>query len=246
MTLFRNIIFAATLSGLIAGLLVTAVHSFSTVPLILEAETYETASGNDAPAATTDHDHAVAIHHAHDEESWSPADGAQRLASTALANLLTGIGFSLLLCAAFVLRGGQVDWRRGLYWGLAGFAVFTLAPGLGLPPELPGTEAAPLLERQVWWLATVAVTAGGLAMIFIGTRKSLAIVGAALIVLPHVIGAPVTAEHVSLAPAHLVHDFVVASVLTSFVFWLALGMLSGWFYQRFAGNIRGGFKAQPA
>ena len=33
------------------------------------------------------------------------------------------------------LSGGITDWRQGLFWGLAGFAVFTLAPGLGLPPS---------------------------------------------------------------------------------------------------------------
>ena len=31
----------------------------------------------------------------------------------------------------------SLSWRQGLFWGFAGFAVFTLAPGLGLPPELP-------------------------------------------------------------------------------------------------------------
>jgi cobalt transporter subunit CbtA len=229
MTLFRNIVFAATLSGLIAGLLATVVHSFSTVPLILEAEIYETA--------------AV---HAQDGEAWAPANGVQRLASMALANLLTGIGFSLLLCSVFALRGCVMNWRRGMYWGLAGFAAFTVAPGLGLPPELPGIEAAPLLERQAWWLVTVAVTAGGLAMICLGSRKSFAIAGGALIVLPHIIGVPLPAEHVSLVPEHLVHDFIVTTFLVSLFFWLSLGMLSGWFYHRFAGNARGGFTMQSA
>ena len=71
-----------------------------------------------------------------------------------------GIGFALLLVSAYAFSGASVDWRRGLYWGLAAFATFTLAPGLGLPPEVPGTSAAPLLDRQIWWVATAVATGG--------------------------------------------------------------------------------------
>src|SRR3546814_13405119 len=46
------------------------------------------------------------------------------------------------------LTGRQTGWRQGLLCGLVGFAVFTLAPGLGLRPEIPGTEAAPLADRD--------------------------------------------------------------------------------------------------
>ena len=52
-----------------------------------------------------------------------------------------------------------------MFWGFAGFAVFTLAPGLGLPPELPAMPAADLGDRQIWWTATVLATAVGLALI---------------------------------------------------------------------------------
>ncbi len=47
----------------------------------------------------------------------------------------------------------------GLLWGLAGFVVFVLAPNFGLPPELPGMQAGDLMQRQIWWLATVVLTA---------------------------------------------------------------------------------------
>jgi predicted cobalt transporter CbtA len=76
--------------------------------------------------------------------AWEPEDGIEKTAYTLLADLLTGIGFALLLAAGLALQGGTVTWRTGPFWGLAGFATFTLAPGLGLPPELPGTETAPL------------------------------------------------------------------------------------------------------
>ena len=90
-----------------------------------------------------------------------------RNAYTAAANVLTAIGFALLLAAIFALRsantGNSVSWHQGLMWGLAGFAVFTIAPGLGLPPELPGVPAAPLLSRQIWWVLAAATRREALA-----------------------------------------------------------------------------------
>ena len=70
-------------------------------------------------------------------------------------NVVSGIGFALLLVAASEFAGGIANWRQGVLWGFAGFAVFTLAPGLGLPPELPAMPAADLFARQTWWVGTV-------------------------------------------------------------------------------------------
>ena len=89
---------------------------------------------------------AEAAAHEHEEEAWAPADGFERFAYTALANIVTGIGFALILVAASEFAGGIANWRQGVFWGFAGFAVFTLAPGLGLPPELPAMPAADLLR----------------------------------------------------------------------------------------------------
>jgi cobalt transporter subunit CbtA len=238
MATFRSIVFVAALAGLIAGVFATVLQAIGTVPIILEAETYE--AGGAAAAAADGHQHdaaeAGAAAHQHEADAWAPADGLERTAFTLLANILTGVAFALLLTAAYALRGGAIDWRRGLFWGLAGFAIFTLAPGLGLPPEIPGMEAAPLADRQIWWLATVIATAAGLGLIFLSDKPVLALLGIAVIALPHLYGAPQPAEHGSLAPASLAHRFVVAAVLTSFLFWVALGSLTGWLYQRSAGS----------
>ncbi len=234
MTLFRNIVFAAALAGLIAGLFVTIVHTVGTVPIILKAETYEKAAENGAaPATSAD---AATAEHDHGAETWQPTDGFERTAFTVLADVLTGIAFGLLLTAAYALRGRTMDWRQGLFWGLAGFATFTLAPGLGLPPEVPGTESAPLLARQIWWVATAAATAAGLALIFFTRNIALSVLGVGLIALPHIYGAPQPAEYKSLVPEGLAHSFVVAVVVTSFLFWLVLGSLTGVFYRWLAGT----------
>ena len=41
MNLFRNAVFTAAIAGLFAGLVMTALQTFATVPLILQAETFE-------------------------------------------------------------------------------------------------------------------------------------------------------------------------------------------------------------
>jgi len=77
----------------------------------------------------------------------------QRNAFTVAANILTAIGFALLLTGVYAIRGRQVNVAGGLLWGLAACR-FTAAPWLGLPPELPGMAVAELTARQTWWIAT--------------------------------------------------------------------------------------------
>jgi cobalt transporter subunit CbtA len=228
MEAFRRIVMVGGLAGLLAGILLTLLHLTVTVPIILEAETYEQAAVAQAHAAG-------AGGHAHDPQAWAPEDGIERALFTLLADIITAVGFGLLLVATCVLAGRELTWREGLHWGLAGFAAFMLAPAIGLPPELPGMEAAPLLQRQAWWLATVAATAGGLALLFLGREPLRAGLGLVLLVLPHLYGAPQPVEHHSLVPAALAHQFVSAALVVNLVFWAALGSIAGLLYQRFGG-----------
>lgn len=238
MAQFRRIVLAAALAGLVAGAFMMVVHAVGTIPIILEAETYENAG------VAEEHDHgaaasgtegtAEAVGSEHEEEAWMPADGIERTGFTLLAEIVTAIGFALLLTSAYVLSRREIDWRRGLYWGVAGFVVFTLAPGLGLPPELPGMEAAPLLDRQIWWVATALLTAGGLALLFLSRHPLAMIAAVGLLVLPHLIGAPAPPAHESAVPDALLREFIVGVMVTSFLFWAVLGSLTGFFYKRFS------------
>ncbi|MCU1733567.1 MULTISPECIES: CbtA family protein [unclassified Pseudomonas] len=227
--MFMRIARTAGFAGLLAALLLTLLQSFWVAPLILQAETYETA----APAVQ-EHEHADAAagaEHHHDAEAWSPEDGWQRVLSTTGGNLVVAVGFALLLAAMYTLRRpGRVT--TGALWGLGGFAVFCLAPNLGLPPELPGTAAADLALRQYWWIGTAAATAVGLALMVFAGNWLLKAVGLVLLVLPHVIGAPQPEVHESLAPEALESQFIVASLLTNAAFWVALGLISAWLYRR--------------
>jgi cobalt transporter subunit CbtA len=229
MAVFRRLLLAALCAGLVSGAVAALAHQLGTVPLILQAETYEKAA---PPAGQTGqaHDHTAAA-------EWEPENGFERAAYTLVADLLTGIAFALLVAAGLALRGGEAGWHDGLFWGLAGFAAFTLAPGIGLPPELPGSAAGPLLARQVWWVGTAAATAGGLALLTFTRSPVYAVIAAALIVLPHVFGAPQEGTHNGAhsysAPDALAHRFAVAATLVSFLFWCALGAATGYFYRRF-------------
>ena len=119
MTLFRNVVFIAALAGLLASVAMTAMQMFTTVPLILQAEVYENA------AAAQEHDHAAAPAdqaagteaaapaHEHDAEAWEPSDGIERYTFTFLANIVSGIGFALILVAASEFAGGIGSWRAG-------------------------------------------------------------------------------------------------------------------------------------
>ncbi|EGH96606.1 CbtA family protein [Pseudomonas syringae] len=227
--MFKRIAQTAGFTGLLAALLLTLLQSFWVVPLIQQAETYEK-----APAEHV-HEHAdgaVAEHsHAHDEAAWEPEDGWQRVLSTTGGNLVVAVGFALMLAGLYTLRAPGRS-AQGAWWGLAGFAVFVLAPTLGLPPELPGTAAAELSQRQLWWIGTAASTAAGLALLVFGQNWLLKVLGAAILVVPHVIGAPQPLIHESLAPEALESQFRVASLLTNALFWVALGLISAWLFRR--------------
>jgi cobalt transporter subunit CbtA len=220
--IFRSIVFSAALAGLIVGLVITVVQQFGTVPLILKAEVYEKAADAAAPA------------HEHADEAWEPSDGFERNAYTALFNIVDWVGFGLLLGGAFVLSRRPVGWREGLLWGLGGFAAFVLAPALGLPPELPGIPAAELGPRQVWWVGTAAATAAGLALIAFYRTPFAAAAAIALLVAPHLIGAPQLDAVETNVPESLSHRFIVAVTLTTLVSWALLGILTGFFYSRFS------------
>lgn len=240
METFRKLFIAAALAGLLSGLFITVVHEFSTSRVIIAAEAFEGAGEEAAPvegtaAAATEE----AAGHEHGGDAWAPEDGWERTFYTGLADVLTGIGFSLVLLAGYRIWGGRMTWRTGLFWGLAGFAAVVAAPGLGLPPELPGTEAAALGDRQVWWISTAVLTAGGLGLIFLGQRFWMAVLGVVFLILPHAIGAPQPAEHTMLAPAHMAHQFVVAATIVGLLFWAVLGATSGYFYNRFFEDARG-------
>jgi cobalt transporter subunit CbtA len=233
--MFKNIVISAFGAALAAAVVVSTLQFFTTGPLIIHAEEFEGSGASDHHgSATREHGDAtdtdVVVNHVH--EGWAPADGLERGLYTVLANLVVAFAISLLLVGFMVLRGGTVDARSGLLWGVGGFIAVSLLPALGLPPELPGTPAADILARQGWWLATVAASAGGLALLAFAGRWPLRLLGLAFLVAPHVVGAPVPPSHDVAYPGALAGEFVVASLVVSAVLWSLSGLAAGWLHRR--------------
>lgn len=209
-----RILSGALVAGLVAGFVAALLNLWTLTPLILEAEGFEGAHAHDG------------VEHTHAAEP----PGVSRAFGTVATTLVAYAGFGLLLGAGMAMAarsGVAVDARRGVLWGLAGFAAVHLAPAVGLPPELPGMEAADLAARQAWWTLTVAATALGLAVIAFGRGGPYAALGAALILLPHALDAPQAGSHGGAVPPGLAAAFATRSLGVAALSWALLGALAG-------------------
>lgn len=248
--MFKRIVLSACMAGVLAGLVLTGLQRVQVVPLILEAERYESAGagtghahGVHANGADSGHAHPESgvlaapyralVHFFNAEAQWAPAEGWERTFYTALANVCIAIGFGLLLAAAFALRR-DVRWGQGALWGLAGYATFFVLPAVGLPPELPGTAAAELVDRQGWWLLTVVCSGAGLALALLRAEWGWKLAGLALVAVPHLVGAPHPEVHGGAVPYELLQAFVWATALVNGVFWVLLGAATAFLFRRFA------------
>lgn len=239
--MFRNIVFSAFGAAIAICVALSVLQAFTTEPLIIHAEQFENAGGG--------HEHARAgmgalvsglmaahAHEAGEHEEWGPADGFERSAYTVIANLVIGFGTALMLLAVMVIAGVRIDARTGLLWGVAAFFAVSLLPAIGLPPELPGTPAADILQRQSWWLFAAVASAGGIAAIVFGRQWWLVAAGVVLLLLPHVVGAPEPPSHDVTYPGALAGEFVVAALSVAAALWAIAGATSGWLYQRLSAN----------
>jgi len=207
--LIARVLTTGVIAGLVAGLAVAALQHFTTTPLILAAEVYETAQ------------------HAHEGVDAGPAfSGLSRTAATSVATIAVSIGYALILLAAMLLSGDRIAPRRAALWGAGAFAATGLATSLGLAPQLPGMAETDLAARQIWWLATAASTGVGLfALLRLGSTAA-NIAGVALIVAPQFF-APHPATPESMAPAELAARFAASSLAVQAISWALAGALAG-------------------
>lgn len=231
--MLNRILFAALVAGIVGGLATAVLQHFTTTPLILEAERYENGGAEAAllgAAIVLVHDHDGA--HAPGSSAWAPDDGLERTLFTSLGTIGTTFGFALVLLSVMVLSGAEITARSALAWGIGGFAATGLAPALGLGPELPGSAAAELVARQVWWIATAVTTAAGL-WLALRIASPLAVAGGlALLVAPHLVGAPHPHDYASAVPSELSARFAAASLVVHAVAWTLTGTIAGYVWQR--------------
>lgn len=220
--MFTRILVSALFAGFLTGLVAALLQLVFVQPVLLHAELYESGTLNhfgDGGEGTT------AI----------PGVDLERDGLSVLFTTLTYTGYAFLLVAAMALaedRGVRIAVRQGLVWGVAGFLAVQLAPAFGIPPELPGSAAAEIGPRQVWWFGTVGATAAGLALIAFGRTWALRGVAALLILAPHLIGAPHPDEFIGPTPPELAGLFAARALGTGLVAWSLLGLLAAYFWQR--------------
>ncbi|WP_139976141.1 CbtA family protein [Ochrobactrum sp. CGA5] len=226
---------ATLAAGLLAGLLVTPAMYLKTVPLIIQAETYEGAGAGHShgEAEAAPHDHGAIAADAEEEGAELPFG---RLGNTILANLVAGAGFALLLGGVALLLGRRITVQNGIYWGIVGFFAVAFLPALGLSPELPAMPAADLAQRQLWWIATVVLSGLGLYLIVLRQEIWAKILGLVLIVAPHLYGAPHPEDISSPVPSLLASQYAVASLATNLFMWAVIGLTLGWFIQHYASS----------
>jgi len=233
MDIIRKVVLSAIFSGIVSGLFLSLIQNFQVNPIIIQAEQLETNTD------VTSHEHAGAQHH-HDAAAWQPSDGSERTFYTYISNIFAATGFALLLISFMSMMEQNVTWLKGGAWGLAGFVTFFLAPSIGLPPEIPGTVSAALLDRQVWWLLAVIGTGSGIAVLVFAPNMYKTI-GLILVIVPQLVGAP-TSELLTFTNTNpqaltelqdLSDRFYPAATFTNAIYWLFMGVFSSLLVKRF-------------
>lgn len=245
--MIQRMLTSALVAGCAAWLLAAALHFAFVQKYILLGEDYETGAavhfGGATPAAdavATDahsHDDATAEDgHSHDSaEGGDDASAFTRNLWTTVFFGLVYVAYALILVAGFGLArvyGKVITAREGLVWGIAGFAAFQLAPAMGLAPELPGTLAADLGARQVWWWGTVASTAAALGLLGYGRSLVTAAIAAVLLAAPHVIGAPELEGFSGVAPPEVAAAFAARVLGVGLAVWALMGWVAGFVWSR--------------
>lgn len=228
--MISRIILSVLIAGLLAGLLMAGIQYVRLTPLIIAAEVYETPETEaiaeaSKPCVETLPGMKMCADegHEHNPNAWQPADGWQRTLSTTTASLLTGVGFSILMLGVSILVNRPITKQNGLIWGICGFIAVSLAPSIGLPPELPGMPAADLHSRQIWWVATILMTS--LAIYFwLYARDNWWRVAAIIFAIAPQFFAPIsTVISEGNLPASLAADFASSSLAANLIMWLAIG-----------------------
>ena len=223
---FRQIFLTSCLSALAASIGFSLYQWYLVNPIIFAAEVYELAEPLDSSVLEQ-------------SEPWGPDDGIGRSLYTLLANFLMSLAYSLLLASAMVFRGSSST-LKGLLWGMAAYLSVFVAPALGLPPEIPGMEAAELVQRQNWWLLTVSLTAIGLSVLAYSPRYYKG-AGLILMLLPHLIGAPESAIHGFNHPdpdaviklTELWQQFILQTSIANAILWFIISCSTGYLCHKF-------------
>jgi len=233
----KRLFTSALFAGLIAGLIAVLLQFLLVEPLILEGEEYETGNKSHFGGVLVLNEalEAAGGDAATEPEEEEPQNLLKRYSLAFFADFIVFVGWALVMVAGFAVAdrfGHKVTLKNGLLWGIGGFVAVHMAPALGLPPELPGTPAAELELRQLWWLTTVIATALALGFFAFGHNVLHIGIGLVLLIAPHLIGAPHLNGYAGLAPPELSGEYVARSLAVSMAIWVVLGLSAGYFWNR--------------
>ena len=213
-------LFAGSLGGLMAGLL----QWYFVQPVLLHSELYETGILKHFGEFTNSAQQSL--------NTLQPIrDGLSLLFS-----MIIYIGYAFLLISAMTLRlqtsDDRITFHQGIVWGIIGYIAVHLAPDISLPPEVPGVAAAEVQSRQIWWFTTVFLTVIGIWLIAFKPKIKYFFIGSALIIAPHIFGAPEPNMFTGPAPTEIGALFASRALGIGLVSWAILGGLSAFFLHK--------------
>ncbi len=223
---FRTLVFSAFAIAVFSGVIISVYQAYFITPIILGSEVFEVAE-------------PVSHHQVEEVEAWAPEDGVERNSWNFTSNFLLCFAYALILLSAMSFKN-STNTIKGIFWGVAAYLAIFAAPALGLPPEIPGMEAAQLEGRQAWWLLTVILTA--ISLWLIAFQNNLyKMIGVILLVLPHLLGAPQPEIHgfANSDPqavtelTQLWHDFILQTTIVNALLWVIIGASAGYFTKKY-------------
>lgn len=217
--MFTRILTSGLIAGAAAGLIAAVLQLVFVQPVLLHAELYESGElvhfGQGAASAAMPDFPGISL----------ARDGL-----TVLFTMLIYAGYALLLVVAMSLaeeRGAAISARTGILWGISGFIAAQMAPGFSLAPEVPGSAAADVALRQVWWFATVAAAALALWLIVFGRSWVVWGGAVALLLAPHLLGAPAADGFAGPVPTELGALFAARAFGVGLAAWVLTGLFAG-------------------
>ncbi len=213
-----KVLSSALIAGALAGFVAGVLQLVFVQPVLLHAELYESGQlvhFGDGPSAAA-HQHVAAF-------------GLARDGMSLLFSVLLFAGYAMLLLPAILMAA---DWHdqpvtpaAGLIWGVAGFVVVNLAPAFSMAPEVPGVAAADVGARQIWWVSTVVMAAGALWLIAFVRRPVFLALAVALLLAPHLYGAPEPEAFFGTVPPEIAAQFAARALGVNLASWVTLGVL---------------------
>ncbi|WP_392337110.1 CbtA family protein [Loktanella salsilacus] len=212
--MLRHILTTALLAGAAAGVIAGVLHLVFVQDILLSAETFETGSELITSAVLT-------VRNA--------------LTIMVMVMVMLYCGYSLILVALMAFHGqtgDRIDARRGLLWGVAGFAVVILAPAFSLPAQLPGATETDLATRQMWWMIFVVSAALSIWLLAFGKTTAQWAAAVLVLVVPHLLGPQLPDILTGSASMELAALFTARSLGVGLLAWTVLGSVAGAIWRR--------------